>query len=575
MKFLDTHDIRSRFDERITMCDGIELSADIYRPAKTGEYPVLLTRTPYDNNRLARPARTGQAPVAPSERYKRLAACGFIVIACDVRGRGDSDGVFVPFVNEAQDGQAVLDWASAQPEANGQINTFGSGYSGFTALSNANHPAVSRIAVSSPFGAGEGMPARGGAIRLDWLFWQHLVGGRTVQPADVPSWTDVFMSRPVSRMDDVLGRADIPWVEWLEHVNPNDHFWSSLDISSTLKEASAPSLFISGWWDPGLAPTLRYWSLMRSAPAGGRHRIVVGPWDADAVRRPRADVGGVQWGPRAAIDPDEVLIDWFTPIDGEGSQPGSTSIFITGRNAWTDIDGCRSSEAPAVRWLSSEGRANTRRGDGKLKSAPVTNEPPDQFIYNPDEPVPWQPNAGSFARLGVEAFTLDTSFALSRDDVLVYTSEPLVEPMLICGRPEVVLWAETDAKDADWIVSMEDVFAGDIQSIHLAHGVVRAQTQATFAPNIPHRYEIRLTPVAHELLPNHAVRLTVTSSLFPLYAVNLGGEHYTEELYPRLARQVVLHDRVHRSSLTLPSISHTTERGPRRWQDGSASDGWL
>jgi predicted acyl esterase len=39
--------IRQKFDVRIPMRDGIELSADIWLPEKEGNYPAILVRTPY------------------------------------------------------------------------------------------------------------------------------------------------------------------------------------------------------------------------------------------------------------------------------------------------------------------------------------------------------------------------------------------------------------------------------------------------------------------------------------------------------------------------------------------------
>lgn len=35
-------------DVKITMRDGIVLSADVHRPDKPGRYPVILTQTPYN-----------------------------------------------------------------------------------------------------------------------------------------------------------------------------------------------------------------------------------------------------------------------------------------------------------------------------------------------------------------------------------------------------------------------------------------------------------------------------------------------------------------------------------------------
>ena len=43
----DLHEVRIEFDRRVPMRDGVELAADVFRPADDGQYPVILSRTPY------------------------------------------------------------------------------------------------------------------------------------------------------------------------------------------------------------------------------------------------------------------------------------------------------------------------------------------------------------------------------------------------------------------------------------------------------------------------------------------------------------------------------------------------
>ena len=58
----------------IKMRDGITLRADICRPKADGQFPVLLTRTPYDKNRV-------------TDFCLKAAERGYIVVVQDVRGR--------------------------------------------------------------------------------------------------------------------------------------------------------------------------------------------------------------------------------------------------------------------------------------------------------------------------------------------------------------------------------------------------------------------------------------------------------------------------------------------------------
>ena len=87
------HEVRMRFDVKVPMRDGVELSTDIYLPATDQPVPVVLIRTPYNNNNEA---------IVHDCMY--FAARGYGVVTQDVRGRWDSDGDWYPFVHEAEDG---------------------------------------------------------------------------------------------------------------------------------------------------------------------------------------------------------------------------------------------------------------------------------------------------------------------------------------------------------------------------------------------------------------------------------------------------------------------------------------
>ena len=70
----------------------------------TGRVPVVLIRTPYNNNNEA---------IVHDCMY--FAARGYGAVTQDVRGRWDSDGDWYPFVHEAEDGFDTLEWVGRQP----------------------------------------------------------------------------------------------------------------------------------------------------------------------------------------------------------------------------------------------------------------------------------------------------------------------------------------------------------------------------------------------------------------------------------------------------------------------------
>jgi putative CocE/NonD family hydrolase len=248
-----------------------------------------------------------------------------------------------------------------------------------------------------------------------------------------------------------------------------------------------------------------------------------------------------------------------------------TRLFLTGRNEWTSPERLDAVER-ATLWLSSGGRANTRRGDGRLVAESPGDATPDRFVHNPADPVPWQPHGGSFSRSSSAKLTLDTSFATSRDDVLVYDSEPMTSPVVVVGRALARLWVEGNARDADWVVAIEDAFPGGGRSVHLGHGIVRAGAVADVERGRPYELAIELTPVAHEFLPGHVLRLLVGSSLWPLYAVNYGGGDYLHDVDPLVAEHAVFHQDEFPSRLELPlGATHSETAATRLAARGSTS----
>jgi uncharacterized protein len=571
MHFLDTSRIRTRFDERVRAADGTELSVDLYFPAEAGRHPILLNRTPADNNNRAgragnSPAETSRGATAllpPAERWKALAAQGYIVAAADVRGRGDSDGEFVPFAHEAADGLATIAWLRDLDECSGRIGLFGSGYGAFCAWAAAVADGrIDAIASISPFGeVGSGLVHCGGVVRLDWLFWMHLIGGRSIQPADVPPWPTIHRHLPLVSLDNALGRVDIWWREWMAHLDARDPFWSSLDLADSIAALNTPGLHITGWWD-GQSDAARYY-YEAACRGGAPQRLIVGPWDSAATRRPVRQVGGFEFGPRSVLDLDEIMVQFFRAhlrADSAGRTIKSR-VFVTGRNDWIDCaDPRRADWTPFTLYLDSGLSANTRCGDGALRCAPPIETRTDVITHNPAIPVEFQPLFVSFATganpLGL---TLDQGHVTARDEALVYTGPPLGRSLTVMGTPRVVLTVQTTAPDADVYVLLSDCFPAGSRDLHLSHAAIRLATVTAFTPSQPLRLELELGAVAHDFLAGHQIRLTVVPSLFPLYARNLHGRDYTTGCAAMVVDIELHHGPRITASLTLPVVGRDLE----------------
>jgi putative CocE/NonD family hydrolase len=270
--------------------------------------------------------------------------------------------------------------------------------------------------------------------------------------------------------------------------------------------------------------------------AAGRpgQRLLMGPW-GHAVNTTRV-IGEVDFGPQALIDLDghvrQFLDEHVRGIPPQAA-PAPARIFVMGANEWRDEQAWPPAGAgPAVFHLSSDGHANSRLGDGRLIASPVTaHEPPDEWTHDPGRPVPFITDASS-AQIGGPDDYLGVE---SRGDVLVFTSDPLPDPLELIGPVKVIAHVDTSAADTDITAKLVDVHPNDFAQ-RLCDGMVRLRYRGGFdreRPVIPgelYEVEIPMWDTCVRLPAGHRLRVEIASSAFPKYDVNLGtgGDMITE-----------------------------------------------
>src|SRR5687767_4242372 len=121
-------------------------------------------------------------------------------------------------------------------------------------------------------------------------------------------------------------------------------------------------------------------------------------------------------------------------------------------------------------YFHSGGHANTAGGDGALSPSAAGDEPPDRFVYDPDDPVPTRGGNTLIIPMGVR----DQRPVEARPDVLVYTSDVLTSALEVTGPLAVTLYAATTARDTDFTAKLVDV-RPDGYAQNLADGIVRAR----------------------------------------------------------------------------------------------------
>src|SRR5262249_38730186 len=143
---------------RVRMSDGVELSADVFRPDADGRFPAIVGMHPYDPVGQWAPVAAGALSGGGSPRPGQEKGNGFLEagdpafyvrrgyvhVIANVRGTGNSGGMY-PFLAppEPQDGYELIEWVARQPWCDGQVGMFGISYFGriqlFVAALNPPH----------------------------------------------------------------------------------------------------------------------------------------------------------------------------------------------------------------------------------------------------------------------------------------------------------------------------------------------------------------------------------------------------------------------------------------------------
>lgn len=560
--------IRTLWDAKVPMRDGVRLSADIYLPPGNTEaqYPTILWRTPYDNTR-----KLGH--YSPFDTAKFFASNEYAFVIQDVRGRCDSDGDWYPFFNEGPDGYDTVEWIAKQSWCNGNIGMMGGSYAGWvqwaTAREKPPHLTTMVSAAAGGFFMKE-IPFMNGIPFLGFMLpWLHFVGGRTLQMevTSVVNWEKVLYHLPLKTMDEILGRTNTVWREWLSHPNL-DNYWKRIIFNTKdFKKINIPVLHITGWYDGDQPGALFFYEgMVKHSPADDKQYIIIGPWDHSGTRTPRQQIGSVDFTLAALMDMNKVHLDWFDywlkGKENEVSKWKRSKYFVMGVNKWVEEEGEWSprdaKQIPC--YLHSQGKANTLMGDGNLSLDKPGKETPDKYTYNPEDPVITVMDF-DFYGSKVEP-SLDNRFILRRDDVLVYTSKPLKKELMIAGRPFLKLYASSDCLDTDWFATLADVYP-DGRSISLVSGALRGRYRNSLekpelmSPGKVYNFTIELDSTCIVFKPGHRIRLAITSSAFPIYARNQNtGNNIAEDIEIKIANNTVYHDRNYPSHMLLPTKYH-------------------
>jgi len=544
-------------DVMVPMRDGVHLATDIYRPDVSGKFPAIMIRLPYGKN-VAREVKSGRFTFQPAILFTQR---GFVLITQDTRGRYTSEGDFYAFGDERQDSEDVLKWLKTQPWFNGDLGMMGASYFGYTQWALAPG-AGDTLKCMSPMVISADLRRlfyHGGAISLmsggGWA-----VGVGEQEDGDHPNIDAEkgLWHLPLIDADNAAG-ADVDFFnDWVTHYT-RDAYWDALDMRKEIPNITAPALLISGWYDIATGPQLEDYKTLQNAAgseSAQKPRLIVGPW-AHGSQDGDVDFGLGKDGGLLTLLPE--MFGWNDYwLRGVGELPNkSVKIFVMGINQWREEDDwplARAEYKPF--YIHSAGDAKTAAGKGVLDEIQCANdEQPDQFTYDPADPVP--SNGGGY--MGPLMGARNQKETEERHDVLVYTSAPLTAPLEVTGPIRFVLYAATSGNDTDFTAKLCDVYP-DGTSINLANGIVRGRfreegKEQPLTPGEVYRFDIDMWATSNVFLEGHRIRVQLSSSNFPQFDRNLNVfGPFAQQTEFVTAKQTVYHDAQKASHIILPVI---------------------
>jgi len=556
-----THRVQLERQITIPAPDGTALVGDLYRPRTAEPTPTILVRIPY--------TKTWRNTLFARTIGHLWASRGYTALIQGTRGRYESGGRYDPFVHEANDGQATLDWIAQQPWSNGKVAMWGGSYFGYTqwVLAHPGNPQLAALIPQICSTRFHQMFYPGGAFSFESaLFWSTLSYGDRDIALPSEAIQQGYAAFPLLEADDRAVQDIAFFNDWAGNPSADAPYWRQVDGDNRAATLTAPALLMAGWYDPFLPSQLADFQQIQAEAdraIAQSTRLVIGPWvHAGTVTFPDGTT------PRNyRLESIEPSLPWFDQhLRNEGNPyPAPVRIYVMGANEWRDEQ-----EWPLARtqatpfYLHSNRQANSAAGDGELRLEAVSAENwedrgGDRFTYDPQNPVP---SAGG-TMLGPNSGIRPQNEVEARDDVLVYSTPPLERDTEVTGNIQLTLYVSTTAPSTDFSAKLVDVYP-DGMAYNVSEGILRRDyptvstaEELSLTTEIQPVTEIQidLWPTSQVFHQGHRIRLEVSSSNYPRFDRNPNtGGFIPTEMEGAIAQQTLYHSATHPSRLILPLI---------------------
>ena len=561
----DTSEVNLLLNQMIPMRDGVSLSANIFMPAhSTSPLPALFVLTPYiaDHNQ---------------HRGMYFPKHGYVFLSVDCRGRGNSEGAFSPLEGDGSDGYDICAWIAAQPWCNGKIGMLGGSYKGMTQWMTLKEqpPNLETIVPTASCAPGIDFPHHNNIpypYNLQWLALTYGNASNTKLFNDREYWDSKYLRLfrgeiPFSGLPGISGMDAAVFDRWVEHPSL-DSYWESFQLSrDDYTLVDIPILTITGHFDDDQLGAMHYYhAFMKNAgnDAKKKHYLLIGPWDHSGTRRPKASLGGIEFGENAVVDVNRYHLEWFDWTMKDGPRPSflpdRVAYYLMGTNEWRTAGGLGDFDRSRVKWYlsSKDGEANDVFHSGFLAREHPGDQPPDSFEHDPLGTQPDKREADFFyAR---NDFLTDES-DVYRDGRLIYHSLPFEEDVELTGYVQFDAYLSMNVPDTDLRVDLYEI-SPEGESFFMTHDIMRARYRNSLRKEelaVPGEIDLyrfdRFSFFSRTVSKGSRLRLVIKCLNSPVWQKNFNSGGVVALETAKDARKAVItlhHDRGNPSVLELP-----------------------
>lgn len=484
--------------------DGVRLSCDVYRPASGGPVPAILEHIPY---------RKDDLHAVDDRRFGvRFASEGFAYVRLDVRGTGGSEGVALDEYSEREqrDGVEAVAWIAGQEWCTGDVGSWGKSYGGFASLQLATHRPPQLKAIAAVYATDDrytdDMHFSGGApCALELANYPIRILAMNALPAPRRSGESVegFRARWLQRIESTPA-----WIERWMRERTDGPYWRNGSVAPDYRRIACPVFLVAGWRDGYRTAMLRLARELRV-----EWRLLAGPWMHTLPDR------GIP-GPRYAFVSE--MVAWFRRhlLPAEPPEPDDrprTVFFLGGFDSPADPP-----PAASGTWMGSEVWPEEDRPPTVLYATSSLELRPRPSVGDATLVAPFDPSVGAMngnwcPPPPAHGFPGDQRPDEARS--LVFTSEPLAEPVEMLGVPVFSATIEHPGPTAVVAVKLADV-APDGRSQLVTSGVLNlshARSHDDPRPfEGPAAVEVPLQATAWRFEPGHRIRMAVAGSDWPM-----------------------------------------------------------